>query len=148
MKDADIAEGHAVTNEVKIDLHMLRALVLDGIGGEIRGRDVVAVNDGRTRRGAADLLQKLAQPTRFRNRVGDGPVFSFGARARHGCLSFRGPGNEVVAEVHEVAGDEASGARAYAVQSRWRRPCRPACVRAPRPISICIGHKLQRSGGA
>ena len=45
MEYPNIADGDSVAHEVQIDLHMLRPLVLDGVGGEIHGADVVAVNE-------------------------------------------------------------------------------------------------------
>ena len=45
MEYPNIADGDSVAHEVQIDLHMLRPLVLDRVGGEIHGADVVAVNE-------------------------------------------------------------------------------------------------------
>ena len=45
MKDPNIADSDPVANEVQVDLHMLRPLMLNGIGGEIHGADVVAVDE-------------------------------------------------------------------------------------------------------
>ena len=39
------ADGDPVVHEVYVDIHMLRPLVLDGVGGEIHGADVVAVDE-------------------------------------------------------------------------------------------------------
>ena len=38
----NIADGDFVAHEVWVDLHVLRPLMLDGVGGEIHGADVVA----------------------------------------------------------------------------------------------------------
>jgi hypothetical protein len=35
MDDMNISDGNALTNKVKINLNMLGALMLDGVGGEI-----------------------------------------------------------------------------------------------------------------
>ena len=42
---AHVAEGHALADEVEVDLHVLGALVLYWVGGEVHGADVVAVDD-------------------------------------------------------------------------------------------------------
>jgi hypothetical protein len=47
MEDANISTaGDPLADKVKIDLDMLRALVLDGVGGEVDGADVVAEDEG------------------------------------------------------------------------------------------------------
>jgi hypothetical protein len=44
VKNANSSTGYSFTDEVKIDLDMLRALVLDGVGGEVDCADVVTEN--------------------------------------------------------------------------------------------------------
>jgi hypothetical protein len=44
MKNSNITDGDAFPHEVKIDLDVLHALMLNGVGGEIHGADVVAVD--------------------------------------------------------------------------------------------------------
>jgi hypothetical protein len=40
VQDADITDGNAFPDEVKVDLDMLYALVLNMVGGEVDGTDV------------------------------------------------------------------------------------------------------------
>jgi hypothetical protein len=44
VEDADIADNDTLTDEVEVDLHVLRALVLHGIGG-VDHVDVVVDED-------------------------------------------------------------------------------------------------------
>jgi hypothetical protein len=44
MEDADLADGDLLSNKVKINLHMLGVLMLNGVGGEIDDVDVVTVD--------------------------------------------------------------------------------------------------------
>jgi hypothetical protein len=44
MEDADLTDGNLLSDEMKINLHMLRVLMLNGVGGEVHGADVVAVD--------------------------------------------------------------------------------------------------------
>jgi len=44
MEDPNIADSDPVANEVQVDLHMLRPLILNGVGGDIHGADVIAVD--------------------------------------------------------------------------------------------------------
>jgi hypothetical protein len=44
MEDTHISNGDTLTDEVEVDLNMLGALMLDGVGGEVDCTDVVAVD--------------------------------------------------------------------------------------------------------
>jgi hypothetical protein len=44
VEDVNIFDGNALTDEVEINLSMLGALMLDGVGGEVDRADVVIVD--------------------------------------------------------------------------------------------------------
>jgi hypothetical protein len=44
VQDADITDGNAIPNEVEVDLDMPCTLVLNGVGGEVDGADVIVVD--------------------------------------------------------------------------------------------------------
>jgi hypothetical protein len=44
VEDMNIPDGNALADKVKINLNMLGALVLNRVGGEVYGADVVAVD--------------------------------------------------------------------------------------------------------
>jgi hypothetical protein len=44
MEDADLADGYLLSDKMKINLHMLRALMLNKVGGEVHSADIVAVD--------------------------------------------------------------------------------------------------------
>jgi hypothetical protein len=46
MKNPHIPDADTVANEVEVELDMLRALMLDGVGGEVHGADVVTIDKG------------------------------------------------------------------------------------------------------
>jgi hypothetical protein len=50
MEDTDLAGGNLLSDKMKINLHMLGALMLNGVGGEVHDTDVVAVDKGASRR--------------------------------------------------------------------------------------------------
>ena len=60
MEDPNIADSNPVTNEVQADLHMLRPLMLNGVGGEIHGADVVAIDECALGERAMKLSQELS----------------------------------------------------------------------------------------
>jgi len=43
MHDTDITKSNALPNKVKIDLDVLGALMLDGVGGHVYGADIVTI---------------------------------------------------------------------------------------------------------
>ena len=57
MEDTDVSNGDAFADEVEINLNMFRALVLDGVGGEVDGADVVAVDECAPGQQAVKLLE-------------------------------------------------------------------------------------------
>jgi hypothetical protein len=42
---ADITDGNVFLNQVEVNLDMLHTLMLNGVGGEVDGTDVVAVDE-------------------------------------------------------------------------------------------------------
>jgi hypothetical protein len=78
MKDTDCTHGDTFTDEVEIDFHMLGALMLNGVGGEVAGADIVAVDEACGVQGMVKFLEQLPQPSGFSDAVSNSPVFSFG----------------------------------------------------------------------
>ena len=60
MEYPNIADGDSVAHEVQVNLHMLRSLMLDGVGGEIHDADVVAVDGRALGERAVELRQELS----------------------------------------------------------------------------------------
>ena len=60
MEDPNIVDSDPVANEVQVGLHMLRPLMLNGVGGEIHDADVVAVDERAFGERAVELRQKLS----------------------------------------------------------------------------------------
>jgi hypothetical protein len=57
MQDEDITDGHALQHKVEVDLDMLHTLVLNGVGGEVDGADVVVVDEGALHQWSMELLK-------------------------------------------------------------------------------------------
>jgi hypothetical protein len=45
MKDSNVTNSNLVANEVQVNRHMLSPLMLNRVGGEVHGADVVAVDE-------------------------------------------------------------------------------------------------------
>jgi hypothetical protein len=76
MEHADLTNGDLFSNEVKINLRMLGALVLNGVVGEVHNTYVVTVDERTPRRRRLELQQQLAQPGGLSHTIGDGAVLS------------------------------------------------------------------------
>jgi hypothetical protein len=83
------------SDEVEVDLHVLRVLVLHEVGGEVDRVDVVAVDKGGAREGAVELLKQLTEPDCLGYVVGHNAILGLSAGAGDDRLSLQGPGEEV-----------------------------------------------------
>ena len=111
MENPNVAHSHPVPNEVQVDLHMLRPLMLNRVGGEVHGADVVAVDERGLGEGEVKLRQELPKPSRLSHAVRNGPVLRLGTGAGSDRLSLRRPRDEVAAEEDRVAGGGAPSVR-------------------------------------
>jgi hypothetical protein len=107
---------------------MLRALMLHGIGGEVDGVDVVAVDEGGALKGAVELVEELTHPGGLCHAVGHNAVLDLCAGAGDDGLPLGGLGDEVGAQEYDIAG---SG---------------PVRVGAAGPVSVGVDHELRRWG--
>jgi hypothetical protein len=89
VEDPHLADGNPVTDEVKVDLHMLGPLVLHGVGGEVDRTDVVAVDDRGPAKGAMELGQELPELGSLSHAVGNGAVLRLGTGAGGHLLALR-----------------------------------------------------------
>ena len=91
MKNANITCCHTISNEVKINLDVLGALMLDGVGSHVHRADVVTVYQNCTTKGSVELMKKLSQPGRLGDCIGDGAILGFGAGSGDCILPLGGP---------------------------------------------------------
>ena len=98
MENTNIADSHPVTNEMQVNLHMLRPLMLNRVGGEVHGADVVAVDERALGERAVKLSQELPKPGCLGDAVSNSPVLRLSTRARDNRLSLGRPGDQVAAE--------------------------------------------------
>jgi hypothetical protein len=127
-ENPNVTGSDTVADEVQVDLHVLRALMLHGIGGELNRADVVAVDEGGALKGTVELVEELSQPGGLCHAVGHGAVLGLSAGARDDRLPFGSPRDEVVAQEHGVTGGG------------------PARVGTASPVSVGVDHELRRRG--
>jgi hypothetical protein len=81
---------------MKINLHMLGVLMLNGVGGEVHGADIIAVGKCAPRRWGLELVEQLTQPSGISHAVCNGTILSLSAEAGGDGLSLGRPENHVV----------------------------------------------------
>jgi hypothetical protein len=94
MEDADLTDGNLLSDKMKINLYMLRALMLNGVGGVVHGADVVTVDESAARWRSLELMQELVQPGGLNHTIGDGTVLGFGAGAGDDSQPLGRPGDQ------------------------------------------------------
>jgi hypothetical protein len=102
-ENASNTDSDTLTDEVEVVLHVLRALMLHGIGGDVDHVDVVAIDKGHTHDGAVDITKKLTKLQNFGHAIGHNAILDISARAGDDELPFRGSGDKVDAQEHDVA---------------------------------------------
>jgi hypothetical protein len=103
MEDTDLTDGNILSDEIEINLHMLRALMLNEVGAEVHDADVVVVDESAARWWSLELMQELAQSGGLSHTIVDDTVLGFGTRAGDDSLLLGRPGDRVVPEEHGIA---------------------------------------------
>jgi hypothetical protein len=67
---------------------MLRPLMLNRVGGEVHGADVIAVDKRALGERVVKLSQELLEPGRLSHAVSNSPVLRLNTRARDNWLSL------------------------------------------------------------
>jgi hypothetical protein len=76
---------------VQVDLHVFRALMLHGIGGEVDLADVVAIDEASALERAVELVEKLTQPGGLCHAVGHNAALGLLAGVGDDGLPLVGP---------------------------------------------------------
>jgi hypothetical protein len=67
MQHVDLAHGNTIANEVKVDLDVLSARVLERVRWHVDGTNIVVEHNRCWRRWSMKLLKELAKPTGLGN---------------------------------------------------------------------------------
>jgi hypothetical protein len=108
MEDADLTDDNLLSNKMKSNLHMLDALMLNGVRGEVYGADVITVDKGAPRRRGLKLVEQLSQPSGLSHAIGNGTILGLSAGAGDDGLPLGRPRNQVVPQEHHIAGRRAA----------------------------------------
>ena len=102
---------------MQVDLHVLRPLILNGVGGDIHGADVVAVDKRALGERAVELRQELSEPGRLRHAISDSPVLRLSTGTGDNRLPLGRPGDKVTAQEDGIAGSGAASVRTTSLVS-------------------------------
>jgi hypothetical protein len=89
MKNSNVTESNLLTNEVNIQLNVLGAAMMNGVGGEVDSADVVGEDDSSLVNRAGKLGEKLTKPHTLSNCIGHSAIFSLSAGPGDGVLALR-----------------------------------------------------------
>eukprot|EP00267_Zea_mays_P051727 XP_020404716.1 uncharacterized protein LOC109944384 [Zea mays] len=89
MKNSHISNGDTLADEVEVKLDMFRALVLDGVGGEVHDVDVVAIDKSALCQHTVELLKQLTKPRRLGYAVSHNAVLGLDAGVKGVALGPR-----------------------------------------------------------
>jgi hypothetical protein len=103
VENTNIADKDTLADEVDVDLHMLHALMLHELGGEVDRANVVAVDEGGTREGVVELMKKLTELGNLGHVIGLSVILGLSAGVRYDELPLRGPGDEVGIDEDDIA---------------------------------------------
>ena len=81
LEDAELTDGHFLTDKVDIQLDVLSPSVMNGIASHVDAGDVVAICDSRLGHGTMELAKKLPDPGAFGHCICHATVLRFGRGA-------------------------------------------------------------------
>jgi hypothetical protein len=103
MEDMELTDGYLLSDKMKINLHILGALMLNMVGGEIHESDIVAVDKCAPRWRNLELMEQLTKLSGLSHAVSNGVILSLYTRARDEGLPFGRPGHQIVPQKHCIA---------------------------------------------
>jgi hypothetical protein len=124
VKNPHLADGNPILDKVEVDLHVLRPLVLNGVGGEVHRTDVVTVDQRALGERSVELGEKLPEPGGLSHTVSNSAVLRLSTRAGDHRLALGRLGHKVAAQEDSVAGGGALS------------------VRTPGPVGVSVDDKL------
>jgi hypothetical protein len=74
MENPNISDSHPVTNKMQVNPHMLRPLMLNRVGGEVHGTDIVTVDERALGERAVKLSQELSETVSLSHAVSNNPI--------------------------------------------------------------------------
>jgi hypothetical protein len=80
VKNSNVTESNLPTNKVDVQLDVLCATMMNGVGGEVDSGDIVAEDDGGLVNRIGKHGEKLTKPSALSNCIGHSMILSLSAR--------------------------------------------------------------------
>ena len=103
MQNTDMAKSHLIPNKMDIKLNVLGATMMNRVGGEVDGGDVVVVNKRDLVDITKQLLEQMMKPGAFGNGVSHYPILCLSTRAGERWLSLGRPRDQRGPKVDTIA---------------------------------------------
>ena len=91
MKNSNVTESNMLTYEVNVQLNVLGATMMNGVGGEVDSGDVVTEDNGGLVNRTSKLRKELSKPGALGNCIGDSTILGLSARTGDRSLSLGRP---------------------------------------------------------
>jgi hypothetical protein len=91
MEHPNLSQSNLLAYKVDVDLDMLHAMVMNGVGGHVDSTDIITIDDCRRRDGCMEFLEQLTKPTGLSHSVHNCTILNLHTRTRDRSLSFGGP---------------------------------------------------------
>jgi hypothetical protein len=91
VKNSNVTESNLLTNKVDVQLDVLCATMMNGVGGEVDSGDVVAEHDGGLVDRTGKLREKLTKPSALSNCIDHNTILSLSTRPGDDGLSLGRP---------------------------------------------------------
>jgi hypothetical protein len=98
-----LADDNLLSDKMKINLHMLGALMLNRVSREVHDADVITVDNGAPRRRGLERVEQLSQLSCLGHTVSNDTILGLSARAGDDGLLLDRPGNQVIPQEHCIA---------------------------------------------
>jgi hypothetical protein len=120
MKNPNVTKRHLLTDEVDVNLDMLRTTMLYWVASHVDSADIVTKDNGGGAKWTLKFVKKLANPTTLSNGVRHSTILRLGTGPRDRGLALGRPRHKVITKVDTIARS------------------RPASVRAACPVSVRV----------
>jgi hypothetical protein len=91
VKNSNVTKSNLLTNKVDVQLNVLCATMMNGVGGEVNSEDIVAEDDGGLVNRTGKLREKLTKPSALSNCIGHNTILSLSARPGDDGLALGRP---------------------------------------------------------
>lgn len=91
MENTNLTNSNHVTDKIHINLNMFGSLMLNRVGRQIDGTNIITVDKSGSRKRKMQLTKKVTKPCSLSYDISNTPVLGFDTRTGDGVLSLGRP---------------------------------------------------------